>query len=257
MRPVLFEPWGIKVHSYGVMLVISFLAAIWLSQRRASKFGLTKDDILDASFWGVVLGILGARALYIAQEWKTYSQDWHRIVKLQFDGLTSFGGLIGGFFGLALWSKIKGKPFIKILDVTSAGFLLAHPIGRIGCLLNGCCYGHACELPWGVPVEGLPGRYHPAQVYDGLLNLLALGILLLVERRGLKSGQSFALFLVLHGATRVIYELWRAGTSSTYMSGLPITEAQLAAGAFMVIGIALFIVRAKAQPQAEPAAEPQ
>ena len=252
MLPVLFELWGVKVHSYGVMLVISFLAGIWLSQKRAARYGLTKDDVLDAAFWTVVLGILGARILYIAQEWKSYSQDWHKIVKLQFDGLTSFGGLIGGFLGMFLWSKRRKRPFLAILDTTGAGFLLAHPIGRIGCLLNGCCYGHACDLPWGVPVPGLLGKFHPAQVYDGLLNLAALAVLLMIERRGLKSGQSFALFLVLHGATRVIYELWRAGTSSTYIAGLPITEAQLAAGGLIVIGAILFVIRGKSPvPEAE------
>ena len=89
-------------------------------------------------------------------------------------------------------------------------------------------------------------------MYDGLLNLAALAVLLMIERRGLKSGQSFALFLVLHGATRVIYELWRAGTSSTYIAGLPITEAQLAAGGLMVIWAILFVIRGKSPvPEAE------
>lgn len=246
MHPVLFEVFGVKVHSYGVMLVISFLAAIWLVQRRAERFGLTKDNVLDAAFWGVLLGILGARVLYILQEWPSYSHNPREIFKLQFDGLTSFGGLIGGFVGLLFWSIKAKKPFLSMLDAASAGFLIAHPIGRVGCLLNGCCYGHACDLPWAVTVDGKTGRYHPAQIYDGLLNLLALAVLLLAERRGLRRGQSFGLFLILHGATRVIYEFWRAGTSSTYMKGLPITEAQLAAGLLMVVGAIVFAWRQRA-----------
>ncbi len=245
MRRVLFDIAGVKIHSYGVMLVIAFLVGILLGQRRAAKFGLSKENVLDAAFWALILGILGARALYIIQEWGYYSQHTREIYKLQFDGLTSFGGLIGGFLGLILWAKRSKKPLLSILDMATACFLLAHPIGRIGCLLNGCCYGHQCDLPWGVPVEGLLGKYHPAQVYDGLMNLAALGILLFVEKRGLKAGQSLGLFLVLHGLTRVIYEIWRAGTSSTTISGLPITEAQVAAGVIMLAGLVLFIVKGR------------
>lgn len=246
MRPILFEPFGFKVHSYGVMLVISFLAGIWLAQKRAPKFGLTKEDVLDAAFWAVFLGILGARALYIIQEWGTYSKDWHQIVKLQFDGLTSFGAIIGGVLGFIIWAKRSKKSLINMLDVATAPFLLAHPIGRIGCLLNGCCYGGVCDLPWGVPVEGHPGLYHPAQVYDGLMNLVALGVLLWIEKKGkLRSGQSVGIFLMLHGTTRIIYELWRVGTTSTTMGNLPFTDAQAAAGAMVLLGVGIFVWRAK------------
>jgi phosphatidylglycerol:prolipoprotein diacylglycerol transferase len=246
MRRVLFELGPIKIHSYGAMLVVAFFAGIMLGRRRAERFGLKPDQVYDASFWALILGILGARVLYMVQEWKYYAANPHEILSLQFEGLTSFGGLLGGFLGLWIWSKLAKKPLLSILDLASACFLLAHPIGRIGCLLNGCCYGHACDLPWGVTVEGLPGQYHPAQVYDALLNLVALAILLLMERRGLRPGQSLGAFFVLHGLTRVIYEFWRAGTSSTTISGLPITEAQVAAGLLMVAGAILFVVRGRA-----------
>ncbi len=253
MRRVLFEVAGVKIHSYGVFLVIAFLAGIFLGQKRAAKFGLTKENVLDASFWALILGILGARALYIIQEWDHYSKDTSEIFKLQFDGLTSFGALIGGFLGFVIWAKRAKKPVLSILDLMTACFLLGHPIGRLGCLFNGCCYGGPCDVAWGVPVEGLLGKYHPAQVYDGLMNLAALAILLLWERKNLKPGQSLGLFFVLHGLTRVIYEMWRAGTSSTTISGLPITEAQVAAGAMMIVGVILFLVMGRRKPKTEVA----
>lgn len=240
MYPKLLEIGSFTVHSYGFMLFIGFLVAIWFARKRAERFGLKPDDIYDMAFWAILLGVIGARLLFIIQDYKTYTADPSKILS-EFSGLTSFGGLLGGFAGIVIYAKRSGRSLAALLDTVAPSFLVAHAIGRIGCLLTGCCYGHACELPWGILVEGLPGRYHPAQVYDSLMNLAAFALLLRVERRGFALGQTFGAMLFLHGLTRVIYELWRAGTSSTTMAGLPITEAQVAAGLMSLLGAVLFI----------------
>ncbi len=247
MYPDLFKVGSITIHSYGVMLMISFIVGMWLCVRRAPRWGLTKDNVVDSAMWALVLGVLGARALYIALDWGYYAEHRNELFQWQFNGLTSFGGVLGGLLGLMIGMWRAKKSPLQMLDVAGAAFLLAHPIGRIGCLLNGCCYGGQCDLPWGIHVGSLPGLFHPAQVYDGLLNLVALAVLLLIERRHLKLGQSFGFFLILHGLTRVIYEFWRAGTSSTYFHGLPITDAQLAALIFMVVGAVIVVIRGRGQ----------
>ena len=257
MRPILFEVLGLKVHSYGAMLVVAFFVGLALARKRAPKFGIGKEQVYDAGFWALIVGILGARVLFILQSLPSYLSRPEDIWTLQFQGLTSFGGLIGGALGLLIWSKLAKKRPVLIFDVFAAAFLLAHPIGRIGCLLNGCCYGGHCDLPWGIHVTGQEGIFHPAQIYDGILNLAALGVLLALERRSMFPGKSISLFLILHGLTRFIYEFWRAGTTSTYLPGTPITDAQ-AAALFMVFAGALmyFWFANKAvpvPPEAEPA----
>lgn len=252
MHRVLFEIGPIKLYSYGAMLVIAFLAGLWLARKRAPRYGLTPDNLSDAGFWALILGILGARALFIIQEWPRYAANPSEIYKLQFDGLTSFGGILGGALGLALWAIKAKKPPIAVLDVVGAAFLLAHPLGRIGCFLNGCCYGRTCDQWFCFPQGSAGVHYLPAQIFDGAMNLIALGLLFALERRGvLRSGQSFAVAIGLHGITRFIYEFWRAGSvqevkdqiaSSTYMGNLPVTEAQVAALAITVFAAILFVV---------------
>lgn len=240
MYPKLLEIGPFTVHSYGFMLFVGFLVAIWFARKRAPRFDLKPDDIYDLAFWAILLGVIGARALFILQEWKSYAAQPSKILS-EFSGLTSFGGLLGGFAGVVIYAKRAKKSLVALLDTVAPSFLLAHAIGRVGCLLTGCCYGHACDLPWGVSIVGLSGRYHPAQIYDSLMNLAAFALLIRLERRGFALGQTFGAMLFLHGITRVIYELWRAGTSSTTMAGLPITEAQVAAGLMSLLGAVLYI----------------
>lgn len=241
MYPVFFKAFGLTVHSYGVMLVVGFLIAVWFAKKRATRFGLEPDQIIDAGFWALPLGIIGARLFFVAQDLPRYLGNPGLIVSEGFQGLTSFGGVAFGVLGLYIWSRLAKKPATSIYDTAAAPFLIAHPIGRIGCLLNGCCHGGSCDLPWGVPVTGLPGLYHPAQVYDGLLNLVGLAALLAWERRGSHGpGQSAGFALIAHGVARFIYEFWRAGVTSTTIGSLPITEGHIAAlvvaaiGAFMM-----------------------
>lgn len=242
MHPILFKIFGFPIHSYGVMMIIAFFAALWLARRRAPANGLTAERVSDVSLYALLLGILGARVVFIAQEWAYYSHHLNEVFSIQFQGLTSFGGLLFGLIFVLLWCKRTATPVLNLLDVLAAPLLLGQAIGRVGCLLNGCCEGFACPatLPWGVHLNG--AFVHPAQIYESIMDLAGLAILLMIERKGLLRGQSFALSLVLYGAARFIYEFWRAGESSTYIPGLPITDAQAVAGALVIVGITLLVV---------------
>lgn len=241
MYPVLFEAVGVKVHSYGAMLAIGFIVATWIARGRAVRAGLPPNSIFDAGMVALFLGVIGARLFFILQDLPHYLQEPRRIIDEGFQGLTSFGGVAFGALGLYLWSRFTKTSFIKVLDVAGVPFLIAHAIGRIGCLLNGCCYGGACDLPWGVEQAGALGRVHPAQVYDGLLNVAAALVIIQIERRGrLKLGQSIGIVLIAHGAARFVYEFWRAGSTSTTISGLPITQGHVAALVVAAIGLAIY-----------------
>lgn len=240
----------ITLHSYGAMLVVAFIVGIFLARSRAPRFGLKPEQISDAAFWALLAGILGARVVFIAEEWKYYSQHTSEIFKLQFDGLTSFGGFIFG--GLALWAFARTKKMSlgAIFDACGGPFLISHAIGRVGCLLNGCCHGRTCTDAWCIQMGPEVLRYHPAQLYDSVFNIVAFALLVWWERRGtLKSGQSFGIAIGLHGLARFLYEFWRAGTveevrehiaSSTRIAGTWITEAQVAALVILAIGALIY-----------------
>ncbi|HVL38043.1 MAG TPA: prolipoprotein diacylglyceryl transferase [Fimbriimonadaceae bacterium] len=241
MYPVLFTVFGFEIHSFGVMILIAFLAALWFARRRAPRYGLAPEDVNDVGFWALLAGIFGARIAFILTELPHFIANPHDLLRWQFQGLTSFGGIIGGALAVILWCRIRRKPVTAMIDVAAPPLLLGHAIGRVGCLLNGCCYGGACDLPWGIAVANEPGLYHPAQIYDSLLNLLAMAFLLRVEvTRKLAPGQVAALFFVLHGVARFVYEFWRAGTTSEYLGPLPITMAQAMALVLAMFGAALF-----------------
>jgi phosphatidylglycerol---prolipoprotein diacylglyceryl transferase len=241
MHPTLFEIFGHKIPSYGVLLIIGFAAGLWLCFRRAAAYGFTKGEVADAGFWALILGILGARIFYIAQQWQHYGQNPGDIFQWRFQGLTSFGGIVFGVLAVALYAKRNKKSPIKLIDLMIVGFVLAHIIGRLGCLLNGCCYGHQTTLPWGITMPNLPGVYHPAQVYDSLLNIAVLAGLLWFEKRRPATGQVLALFLILHGLARFIYEFWRMGVTAEPLLGLPISEAQGMTLGMMALGGILFV----------------
>ncbi len=238
MHPILFHVGDFPVRSFGVMLMIGFLVSIWMASRRATRFGLKPTAVQDGAIWVILAGVLGARILFIAQEWSTYAGKPQEIFKLQMDGLTSFGGLVGGAIAIFVIAKRQGFKPTQFLDTVGVPMLVASAIGRVGCLLNGCCYGHACATsPPGVLVEGQPGFFYPAQLVDSALVLLGAGLITMLERgKTLASGVSVGLVLVAYGLARFIYEFLRAGTSSTTIGGSGITEGHVAAIALVVAG---------------------
>lgn len=266
MLPVLFKIGSFPVRSFGIMILIAFLSAIWLIRRRAAKFGFDGHKVTDLAFYLLIAGILGARVLFLIQELPYYSKHLDQVFSLKFEGLTSFGGIIFAVPVMVWWARKHQASYAKLFDLFAPAFMLGHVFGRVGCLLNGCCYGGVCDakFPLGVHFADAPGLHHPAQAYDSVMNLIGLGILLAYEKRGFRPGQGVGAFLVLHGLTRFIYEFWRAGTddqvrtglaSSTYWGSLPITQAQGVALAMMLIGGVVWFFAGRREPrQVEPVA---
>lgn len=242
---------------------------MWLAKVRAPKFGVSPSKILDAAFWMLVAGVLGARIVFILQELPYYLKHLNELFSLQFEGLTSFGGLIFGFGALVIWARREKLPFGTVLDIVAPAFLVGHIFGRFGCLLNGCCYGGVCpdNFIFATHFQGLAQAHQPAQVYDALMNAIGLGAILLIEKKGLRVSQTSALVFIVYGLARFIYEFWRAGTdeqvrqglaSSTTIGTLPITQAQVMAAALVLGGVVWFVLARRNQPEfyREPYVEP-
>lgn len=261
MCPVLFHIGNFPVRSFGIVLIIGFLVGMWIARRRAPRYGIDPARLWDLAVLLIVFGVLGARVTYILQEWDHYSQHRDQIFSVQFDGLTSFGGLIFGVIVMAIWCKRTKTSFLTAMDVFAVPLLIAHAIGRVGCLLNGCCFGGETTLPWGVHFHDVPGVHHPAQVYDSLMSVGLAGLLIFLENRrrtadrasALAPGQSMALMFLFYGLSRFIYEFWRAGSSSTYWGSLPITQAQAMAGVLVLVGAVLFVLFGRRRTQTQEA----
>jgi phosphatidylglycerol---prolipoprotein diacylglyceryl transferase len=246
MHPTIFQIGSFKLASFGAMMVLALLAGLLMARKRAPSHGVTPDQVADVSFWLILSGILGARLFFVAQEWKYYLANTSELFTIQFQGLTSFGGFIVGSSVAAFVCKRKGISPLTFLDVIAPAFLVGHAIGRIGCLLNGCCHGQPAKSAFPFLAYSFENKQMnvPAQIYDAAMNVVAVVILLWLEKRYPKQGFAFGMMMVLHGLARFIYEFFRAGASSTTIGKLPLTEGHIMALAIMVVG-AFFAFRTK------------
>lgn len=254
MHPILFQIGNFPVRSYGVLLMIGVAIAAFWAAKRTEKFGLKPEVVWDGLLWMIIPGILGARGVYMATHWDEFAGRPDRIFSIQFNGLTSFGGVIFSIIGLLIYVRIKKIPVWPMLDMIAVPCLVAHAIGRVGCLLNGCCFGYPCTGGICVHVEGHSGTFLPAQGLDTLLCLVIAGVLLLIERKQLKPGVGFMLGVIGYAVSRFVFEFWRAGpfdqATGTYLPDLlgstPLTKAQWMSTLLIVVSIVVVILRLRA-----------
>lgn len=259
MYPVLFEVFGVPVRSYGLMLVFGFILAIVLAWRRGAKYGADLDTILDLGVVLLVSGVIGARIGWVLQEWPSYRANPISVLYIWQGGLTYYGGLAAGVLAGLWYSHRRRISFWRWADLCAPSIALGYAVARIGCFLNGCCYGSPTDLPWGCTFrtpDGLTPPSHPSQLYATLVNLAIAGVLLWWDRRDGKQGQIFWGFLLLHGLYRFLDEFTRAGTTSTYLIPRLLTDAQAVALLVVVIGaLGLLWSRRRGVPRWAPREE--
>jgi len=213
------------------MLMIGFLAAGWRAAKNAPRYGLKPEDVWDVALFGLLGGVLGGRIGFVVQE----PGFWHnpgQIFAIWTGGMTFYGGLLGGILAGWMTARAKGMRVGDMSDLAGVSFPLGYIFGRIGCFLNGCCYGGQCDLPWAMrfPDEhgGLTPPSHPAQLYSAAAGLLIYLLLLPLEKRRQFRGQLMCSFLILYGIYRFLIEIVREGASSdSGITHLPITDAQV------------------------------
>lgn len=233
MHPIIAKIGPVTIYSYGLMVAVGFITAAILAARLAPRFSIPSEKITTLSLIILLSGIAGARALYVLLNIKDFVRDPAEMFRLTHGGLAFHGGVLAAFiFGLMYVKKAK-IPLWDTVDVISPYIALGYSIGRIGCFLNGCCYGKPYAGFAAVAFGAPPARY-PAQIYASL-SLLAVYCLLRVvlERRRFK-GQVFFLYLMLYAAARFCLEYIR-GDTAFFLYGLTIAQA---------ISIAMFIAGA-------------
>ncbi len=217
INPIAFTigPYGIRW--YGIMLALAVIVLLLWTLWEVRKGGkITYDTVLNAALVGIPSGIVFSRLLHVLDEWDYYRQYPSLIIGG--DGLTIYGAVLGAALGIWIYSRFSKIPFGYLADVMAPGIILAQAIGRVGCLLNGCCYGVACNLPWAViysdpqsfaPI-GIP--VHPTQLYEIIFNLILFVVLLRLRGRFRPDGSLFMVYLGLYSLWRFSIGFLREGT---------------------------------------------
>ena len=217
MYPLLLSIGPINIYSYGMMIFIAFITCLHIAKKLAETKGISPKQYEDVAIWGLLIGLLGAKLLYIL----TRFEDIVRSPKVLTDYITSgfvfYGAPIAVIIFLYCIKKKKGIPVLKYLDIFMVVLPLGHAIGRIGCFLAGCCYGKPTNLPWGVTfklsqivepnLRNVP--LHPVQLYESFLLVILFLILYKVYKRINFDGKILCVYFMLYAIIRFTMEQFR------------------------------------------------
>lgn len=226
MIPVLFSFGTIHLYSYGLSIALGVLLSLGLMRRRAQEEGFPKpDEVFDIAFTILVWGFLGARLFYVVQNFSYYMAEPLKIFAVWEGGLIFYGGALAACLGFGLTARKRKWPFWKTLDFLAPYGALTHAFGRLGCFLNGCCFGKSCELPWAVRFPELPYAVHPTQLYEALFDLVLFMFLIKRRKRVRFEGEIGLLYFMLYGIGRYTIEflrepswMWMGLTSNQWLS---------------------------------------
>jgi len=194
-------------------VVVVVLWTMW-QVRQGAK--LSYDTILTAALVGIPFGVIISRLLHVVDRWDFYSQNPGLI--FGFSGLTIWGAVLGATLGIWIYSRFSHFKFGYFADLVAPGVILAQAVGRVGCTLNGCCYGIETSLPWGI-VYTHPESYaplgvavHPTQIYEIIYLLIIFGVIFKLRGRFKPDGSLFLIYLSLYSMWRIGIDFIREGT---------------------------------------------
>ena len=237
MDRVLLEIGPFTIYSYGAIVAFAFLVCSLMVINDSRKFGLPTEGILDLLLAILIGGIVGGRLLFVIINWPEYARDPLRILMLNEGGMAFHGALAGGLLA-AIWiTGAKKLPFWKTADTIAPYIALGQGIGRIGCLVNGCCYGKPVLGGIGVVMPGDTVMRIPTQVYSSAF-LIVLSILLIqIREKRPFDGFVFCWYIVLYAFFRFCIEFFR-GDTQVVLFGM--TLAQVISIGMFAAGIIAF-----------------
>jgi phosphatidylglycerol---prolipoprotein diacylglyceryl transferase len=197
--PTLLKVGSFAIHSYGLLLAVGFLLAIQIFVHRGKRRGIPEDSLHTVSLVILILAIVGGRGLFVLTHWSEYANDLWGIFRLWEGGLMLYGGYILAIAGGIAYVRRVGLPLWKMADAAAPAMALGIGIGRLGCFLNGCCFGLPTTLPWGVKFPSgsyatytFPGMpVHPSQLYLAIAGMLLFFVLLRLDRASRFDGWLF------------------------------------------------------------------
>ncbi len=250
--PIAFTIGSLEVRWYGILIAIAVAVVIVWMIRQVDKRKPNlpaPPDIMVAPV-GIISGIIGAKLVHVLERVDYYIQNPTAV--FSGGGFAIYGGVLGATLGIWIYLKLsrrkrKEQHFGFFIDLVAPGIILAQAIGRIGCTINGCCYGKAAPdwLPWSVVYThpntecAVPGiAVHPTQIYEIIFCLIGFAVLLKL-RRGLQmmEGALFLVYLIMYSAWRFSIGYLRADMQFTF--GL--SQSQIISLVVLVIAIVLLV----------------
>lgn len=247
MLPELFHIGSLPIHSWGVLLMIGFLHATWRAAKNSGRYQIASEDVWDIALLGLLGGVIGARLAYVGLNGPYFAQHLGEVFAIWTGGMTFYGGLFGGLAAGLLACRAKNVLPGDMADLAAVSFPIGYFWGRVGCFLNGCCYGGHCDISWlavqfHLPNGALTPPSHPAQLYSALASLLMYAALLPLERsRGFR-GQLILAYAFLYGIYRFLVEFVREGVTADTTALLGLTQGQIASLALSLVAAALYAV---------------
>jgi phosphatidylglycerol:prolipoprotein diacylglycerol transferase len=219
---------GLKVPGYGTMLVLAFIFSTWLAWWRARRERLDPEVIIDIAFWLFLFGMIGARLFYCIEYWGQGINTVWDALQYWKGGVVYYGGIVGGTIAFFVYRYFKPFPLRPFLDVVAPSIAVGTLFGRLGCFLNGCCYGDMCNYPWAIAfpkysppwgkqvalglipsaaLQSLP--VHPTQLYSALDSLIILLLLTAFYPLRRRDGEVMGLLMITYPVTRFLIEYLR------------------------------------------------
>ncbi len=249
--PQLF-PEGLPIRGYGLMLLLGASSGVGLACHRARQVGLDQEVLLSLAFWMFISGILGARLFYVIEYWEDRFQGGNfretilQVLNFPEGGLVVYGALLGAGVAFVVFTQKHRLPTLAMADLIAPSLAIGLAFGRLGCLLNGCCYGGPSTLPWAVTfppgsppymdqiahgeipaTEAMPARskpVHPTQVYSAVNAGLLAWLLWAYYPFRRREGEVAALMLSIYPISRFLLEMIRIDESAMFGTGLSISQ---------------------------------
>jgi len=237
----------LNIRWYGIFIALAIIWIIlWLVWQVRGGAHLSYETIFTAALVGIPSGIVLARLLHVIDLWDYYIQNPREIIGGS--GLTAYGAVLGAALGIWIYSKFSKLQFGYFADLVAPAVIVAQAvIGRVGCTINGCCYGVKTSLPWGIvythpdSLGPLGVAVHPTQVYELIFGLIVFGILLKLRGRFKPDGSLFLIYLGLYSVWRIGIDFLREGTP--FLFGLH--QAQVIAIIVLAIAVPLLALRTR------------
>lgn len=247
---------NLPIYGYGVMVLCGVLAGLWVLRRGARSRGLDENAAVDAAIWMVLAGLVGARLFYCVQFWDVIKREsWLEPFKIWNGGLVLYGALIGGIAGYVIPRLLRGQKVMESLDLMAPAACVGVGFGRIGCLLNGCCWGEVCapDFPLGItfpitsppaqdPLFATAGPLHPVQIYLSIEGFLTAIVLYRLNALRVPAGVTLGCFALLHGTARFALENLR-GDHHPAPGAWPVSQTISAGVVFLGIALVLWSLR--------------
>jgi phosphatidylglycerol:prolipoprotein diacylglycerol transferase len=241
------------LHTYGVLVALGFLAALWMAGRLGARAGLAKEQVTNLGLYCALAALAGAKVMMLIVDAGYYWQHPERIFSIETlqAGGVFYGGLLGAL-AVAGWYLHKTHlPALAVSDAFAPAIALGHAIGRLGCFSAGCCWGTLCHRPWavtftnpvaynlvGVPL-GVP--LHPTQLYESAAEFAIFGILYWRFGRPHGRGDIISLYLVLYSTARFLIEFVRFHDQGN-LWGTPLDASQWISILLFAAGAAHFLI---------------